>query len=358
MGIIPSAIGQTWFEKIRDRIGAIIYDELYQQNAINYTDDLSASVWIDRVVPFSHADIRHGAINIVFGGVDYFEVTIFAEHEFYLENTSIEAVFHENYAIEYVKNINFALYNRLNNRIIFDRLYTYGPPATRILRAYTLEACGPRPMAMPRLASMENDEEFNRRLAKIDHQTFGQCVVLLAFPGSEYLAPLCFTATLLEFIRLGRETTINTMVKFKNHRTAVGFKKQTSPMDCHIQWIDNGSIENLVWKAGFTVVFNSISLYEALLGPTIIIIPAFLDSMHDENLLQETPSSVRELCGELKSVRFASEVSEIYQIIKSIQCEKLLQIVIAERDARKKLVRRKFYLHQDVAMYESIAKQL
>lgn len=71
MGVIPSPIEQTWPEKIRDRIGAIIYDELYQQNAINYTDDLSASVWVDRVVPFSHSDIRHGAVNVVYAGTDF-----------------------------------------------------------------------------------------------------------------------------------------------------------------------------------------------------------------------------------------------------------------------------------------------
>lgn len=71
MGLIPQKIQPQAFELIRDRIGAIIVDELYQQAAINYTDDLDATVWQERFVPFNHSEIRHGAINITYDGTSY-----------------------------------------------------------------------------------------------------------------------------------------------------------------------------------------------------------------------------------------------------------------------------------------------
>lgn len=281
---------------------------------------------------------------IVFGGVDYFEVALFANRELYCSHVTIESVFHENYAIDYVQSVNLALYQTISNRFLFDRLYTYGPPATRILADYTLDEKGPTPMVMPRLAGMESDEDFSRRLASVDRSDFGSTILLLAFPGSEYLAPICFTTTLIEFARLGREEGLRPLVKFKNPRTAKFFIKKLAPLDHHIHWISDGSVEELVWQAGFTIVFNSISLYEALLGPTIVIIPSFLDAMHDDNLLQETQESVRQLCGNLKSVRFAADVSDIHEIVKKMSQEDTVSIAIMEREARKALVRRKFYL--------------
>jgi hypothetical protein len=71
MGLIPQKIETQAFELIRNRIGEIIADELYQQAAINYTDDLDATVWVERFVPFQFSEIRHGAINVTYDGTNY-----------------------------------------------------------------------------------------------------------------------------------------------------------------------------------------------------------------------------------------------------------------------------------------------
>jgi hypothetical protein len=285
---------------------------------------------------------------IVFGGVDYFEVTIFAEHAFYRGGTAIEAIFHENYAIGFVRNVNLAFYRTLQHGFLFDRLFTYGPPATTILRKYTAEATGPRRMVMPRLASMEDDEAFAARLPGIDASSFGATVLLLAFPGAEYLAPLCFTSTVLELARLGAGGGVTPIIKFKNAGAAKPARRQCAPLDRHIRWVTDGSVEELVWQAGFTVVFNSIAFYEALLGPTLVIIPSYLDSQHDENMLQETPESITGLCGELQSVRFAHTPGEITEIMASMRAQPIAALAARERAQRKALVARKFYLKLDL----------
>ena len=315
---------------------------LEQVICLSYSPELQAAfpLTLRTFVYFSNRTCSR----IVYGGVDYFEIAIFANRELYRSDTTIESVFHENYAIEYVANVNLALYKKITNRFVFDQLYTYGPPATRILAEYTKNKDGPRPMVMPRLASMEDDLNFTSRLTHIDRNKFRNTILLLAFPGSEYLAPLCFTATLLEFARLGHEKNMYSMVKFKNHRSAKPFIRQLSPLGKDLVWMGDGSVESLVWQAGFTVVFNSISLYEALLSPTIIIIPAYLDSTHDNNLLQETPMSVVQSCGEMKSLRFAREIGDIGDIVASYKNVDIPVIVASERDARKMLVKSKFYL--------------
>ncbi|WP_147297148.1 hypothetical protein [Chromobacterium vaccinii] len=235
------------------------------------------------------------------------------------------------------------MYNQIEEKILFDRLYTYGPPASLILADYTLEAKGPRPMVMPRLAAMECDSAFNKRLECVDSKTQASNILLLAFPGAEYLAPLCFTSILLELARLGGQG-FHPIVKFKNWRSAKSFIKQISPLDSSIRWVGSGSVESLVWDAGFALVFNSISLYEALLGPSIIIIPSFLDSLQDDNMLQETHSKIFDLVGEMQSVCFAKSVSDIERIIKNFQGCDLPKLILSERKARKKIVSNKFYL--------------
>lgn len=71
MGVIPNSIPDQAFEIVRDRIGAIIADELQQQSAINYDDDLTAPVWMERITPFNYSETTHGAINIQLEGSNY-----------------------------------------------------------------------------------------------------------------------------------------------------------------------------------------------------------------------------------------------------------------------------------------------
>lgn len=288
-------------------------------------------------------------VRLLYGGVDYFEVAIFADTAFYPTDTRIEAVFHENYAISYVKNLTGALYQSIDpkHRILFSNLYTYGPPATDILHDYTRNIAGPRPMTMPRLASMEDDRDFERRLDTLQLEQFTKTVLLLAFPGTDYLAPICFTATLIALAEMGEQGAIRPVVKFKNKRAAIPSKRHLAGLGKHIEWVCEGSIEDLVWQAGFTVVYNSISLYEALLSATIVVVPAYLDALHDENLLQESRESIRSLCGDLKSVRFADSLTDLQKIVTSTDLSGIKQLVRQERAFRKELVRRKFYLEAD-----------
>ena len=281
---------------------------------------------------------------LVFGGVDYFEVAMFADHSFYQSGTRIDAVFHENYAIEYVRNLNFALYKSIANRFLFDDLYVYGPPACEILAGFTSNPSGLHRMVMPRLARMENDAQFLNRLYQINTASFGKTILLLAFPGPEYLAPICFTSTLLELAKLGSTGSCRPVVKFKNKISAKLSIRQAGYLERHLKWVFQGTVEELVWQAGFTVVFNSISLYEALLGPTIVIIPAYLDSQHDSNILQECQQSVENLGERMLSVRFINSPTEISQIMSSVDGFEITEIVSKERALRKELVARKFYI--------------
>jgi hypothetical protein len=284
---------------------------------------------------------------ILFGGVDYFEVAIFAERGFYSPQTRIVAVFHENYAIEFVKNVTRALYENVHNGFLFDELYAYGPSAFDILERFARDPHGPRPMVMPRLAQMENETAFSKRLLELNGTSFSNSVLLLAFPGTDYFAPLCFTATLLELAKLGAGGVIRPIVKFKNRSAADEALRHTGHLGKHIEWVYDGSVETLVWRAGYTVVFNSISLYEALLGPTIIVVPAYLDSLHDENILQETEKSVFDLVGPIRSVVFAGSLAELSAVVGSMRLNEIKELVSSERAARKALVNRKFYLTAD-----------
>lgn len=284
---------------------------------------------------------------LVFGGVDYFEVAMFADHSFYQSGTSIDAVFHENYAIEYGRNLNFALYNSITDRFLFDELYTYGPPANEILVGYTSNPNGSLRMVMPRLARMEDDSSFLKKLNDIDEKTFEKTILLLAFPGAEYIAPICFTATLLELARMGNAGECHPVIKFKNQLSAKSSLRQAGTLKRGLRWVYDGSVEELVWQAGFTIVFNSISLYEALLGPTIIIIPAYLDSQHDQNMLQESRHTIANLGKCLQSVLFAGSLSEIKQIMSSFDGATIKATVCRERALRKQLISTKFYLTLD-----------
>lgn len=282
---------------------------------------------------------------IVYGGVDYFEVSLFADRDFYTSDTMIDAIFHENYAIEYVANVNMAIYDGIASRFVFDNLYSYGPPATTILRKYTRSPAGPMPMVMPRLARMEDDKEFFERLSRLQGERFSHTVTLLAFPGSEYLASICFTSTLLYLTGLQERDDVNAIVKFKNRQSAAPYMRQFGKLGSRLSWKCDGSIEELAWISGFTIVFNSISLYEALLAPTMVLIPYFLDARHDPNLLQESPSSVPPL----QSVRFVTSTDEITSLIDQYDTEQIKAMVAQERQARKALVARKFYLSESAS---------
>ncbi|MEO8313276.1 MAG: hypothetical protein ABI645_00645 [Pseudomonadota bacterium] len=288
--------------------------------------------------------VRTSKARLLFGGVDYFEVALFADRGFYDSSTQVIAVFHENYAIEFVMNVTRELYAKVDNAFLFDELYAYGPPASELLARFTLEKGGVRPMVMPRLARMQDDVDFQKRLATVDRPDFRKSILLLAFAGVEYLAPICFTATLMAIASLGERGAARPIVKFKNAGAAKVALRQAGRLRDRFEWVYDGSVEALVWRAGFTVVFNSISFYEALLGPTIVIMPAYLDALHDDNLLQETAASIGRLVGPLETVVFAHTPGEIGQIMARLDGKNFRELMIRERAARKAIVRNKFFL--------------
>lgn len=71
MGIITGIIGESAFEKIRNRLYEIVVDELEQQSAITYDDDfLDATVYLERMVPFQLSEMPAVNISFVSGDAD------------------------------------------------------------------------------------------------------------------------------------------------------------------------------------------------------------------------------------------------------------------------------------------------
>jgi hypothetical protein len=68
MGVIVERIGTAAFELIRNRLFAIVADELFQQAAITYDDDfLDATVYMERYVPFQVTEMP--ALNVTYAGM-------------------------------------------------------------------------------------------------------------------------------------------------------------------------------------------------------------------------------------------------------------------------------------------------
>ena len=54
--LITYEIQEQNFEKVRDRIGAIIAEEILGQKAITRNDLFDAKVWIERSIPFDNTE--------------------------------------------------------------------------------------------------------------------------------------------------------------------------------------------------------------------------------------------------------------------------------------------------------------
>jgi len=63
MAQLNGIIGIQAFELVRDRIGSIIADEMANQYAMSYDEDLNLDVWIERLIRFDHTELP--AINVV-----------------------------------------------------------------------------------------------------------------------------------------------------------------------------------------------------------------------------------------------------------------------------------------------------
>lgn len=74
MGVIDSPIGSKSFEFISERIAAILQDELFQQSAIQYNDDINARVFLDRKVPMNSSESP--VVNVSYFETNYTQETV------------------------------------------------------------------------------------------------------------------------------------------------------------------------------------------------------------------------------------------------------------------------------------------
>jgi hypothetical protein len=79
MSVITTLIPAQSFETVRDKIGAILADEVHNQSVLdNNNPDLDAIVWIERLVPFDKTELP--AINVMLSNGKYDGQTI-AQHD-------------------------------------------------------------------------------------------------------------------------------------------------------------------------------------------------------------------------------------------------------------------------------------
>lgn len=69
MSIINLPIKPQAFEVVRDRIGRILADELYNQWLLTYDPDFKAKVWVERFLQFDKTEVP--AVNVMLAQGDY-----------------------------------------------------------------------------------------------------------------------------------------------------------------------------------------------------------------------------------------------------------------------------------------------
>jgi hypothetical protein len=70
MSLLKGVIPPQSFELVRDKIGAILVDEIENQGELSYSEDLmGVDVWVERFIPFGHAELP--VVNIMFVREDF-----------------------------------------------------------------------------------------------------------------------------------------------------------------------------------------------------------------------------------------------------------------------------------------------
>lgn len=276
-------------------------------------------------------------VNLIFGGVDYFEVAIFCNREQFKPNVKFISYFHENYTIGYVESVSHKIYDSILDPFQFDELYVYGQSAYNILGKFTLNDAGPMHYTMPRLTLLK--EQFSN-VINIHSKNNKVKVLYLAFPGYDYLAPLCFSSILLELASISSDFDV--CVKFKNNVVANKYSRRLSFLKSSLELTGEGSVGEHLKVADVVVVFNSLSFYESLLSDAFIIIPCFSDTDHDVNLLQESNDTLSEIY-DFKTIQFAKSEKEISRLIKDYRFDAYNPKLDEEKSMRLALLNRKFY---------------
>lgn len=316
------------------RLLRLIIPDLYLEQIISlgYQEILHAR--LERLVKYWVDLTKKNELNLIFGGVDYFEVSIFFSREIFGDKTKYIAYFHENYTIPYVEEVSINLYRDVKHKHKFDELYVYGPSSFNILLPFTLEANGPKKLVMPRLLNiMKEFTERKIRTGKVK-------VLYLTFPGYDYLAPLTFSNILLSLNEISHNYEI--FAKFKNINQANYYKNKIDNKNSEMKFVD-GNVLDFLKKTDIVISFNSLSFYEALLSDALIIIPRFSDTDHANNILQETDDSLNEIY-EFKTVVFAYSIEELIKYISNFERKKHGVEIDKEKKYRKELLSKKFYI--------------
>lgn len=84
MSKIENPIGPRAFAKVRDRIAEILIDELANQTAITYDEDLDATVFLERSSPFQHVEFP--CVNVCLSRGSFDNATILKKDGHYTYN--------------------------------------------------------------------------------------------------------------------------------------------------------------------------------------------------------------------------------------------------------------------------------
>ena len=270
---------------------------------------------------------------LIFGGLDYFEFVAFCPKDIDKVDIDVDAVFHENYAIEYIEKINVSMYEELIRLKMWDgysvnKIFVYGPPAKRVLGqlAVNLEAeiCE---LQSPRINILVDKPASTKRK---------RSVLIYAYPGIEYIAPINFTTllTVLEGIE-----GVQFYVKFKQ-------KKQIPKLTAkNIKFIyTKKQVDEIFSECAFGLTFNSITLYELISSNLMVLIPDFLDAKQPANMRQS--ATAIEQSGS-RSIIAVSSIAKLTDLLKNMELKDVVSAVEAERSLRLEILRKAYYVNLD-----------
>lgn len=238
---------------------------------------------------------KHSAQRACFGGIDYFETTIFEKG---LRENGVEtiAIFHENYTIPLVVKQTANLLSSYPEVPNFSKVFAIGPPAMNILKQLFNDV---RPHDTARFSYSQECLPFERDLS------------LIPFADIAYFAPTAFAVTYALLVDMRKRLSLSIIIKHKNN---VELKKFTRTFGNAVgmQQAINPSASILAATSRVVICFNSLVYFEALARGHLIAIPNFAEARQDEFYSQHKtlPEGVD------AGIRFFSSPEELEAIMK------------------------------------------
>jgi hypothetical protein len=237
---------------------------------------------------------RSGVRSVCFGGIDYFEVIIFAK---YAAEHGIEssAIFHENYTIPLVVRQTENLLSSYPEVPRFSRVYAIGPPAMDILKLLYADV---RPHCSERFRYSMDCREF-------EHE-----ILLIPFSDIAYFATVAFLITYALLVDLGKRESATILIKHKNsveHRKFI----RSFGRGAAFQHVTNPSASQLCATSRVVVCFNSLVYYEALSRGHLIAIPELAEAKLGEIYSQHCLLPEAAMAG----IRYFSSITDLEKIL-------------------------------------------